>query len=156
MEGNVAGPWLAATGCVVPDGQEQKPSTKPWMKERYNGLGILRIALFFTFRVVGFFGLLCYGNWLVNICKPMEMPTVSSSHVKADAAVLSRPSGSADLIMREDPRMPLRGPALLRESKGNKAFFTNNIASWQSWARRRVFRYINTIKLLSPALPSTT
>jgi hypothetical protein len=77
MESNVAGPWLAATGCVVPDAQEQKPSTKPWMrrqKERYNALGILRIALFFTFRVVGFFGLLCYGNWLVNLYKPMEMP----------------------------------------------------------------------------------
>lgn len=85
MEGNVAGPWLAATGCVVPDAQEQKPSTKPWMlrqKERYNALGILRIALVFTFRVVAFCGLLCYENWLVNICKPMEMPTVSSSHVR--------------------------------------------------------------------------
>lgn len=34
MEGNVAGPWLAATGCVDPDAQEQKPSTKPWVQRK--------------------------------------------------------------------------------------------------------------------------
>jgi hypothetical protein len=99
MEGNVAGPWLAATGCVDPGAQEQKPSTKPWMqrqKEQDNALCILRIALFLPNRAVGFFGILCYENWLVNICKPMEMPTVSSSHVKADAAVLQ---GRAALLI---------------------------------------------------------
>ena len=99
MESNVAGPWLAATGCVVPDAQDQKPSTKPWMQrknERDIALCILRIALFLPNRVVGFFGILCYENWLVNICKPMEMPTVSSSHVKADAAVLQ---GRAALLI---------------------------------------------------------
>ena len=124
MEGNVAGPWLAATGCFGPDAQEQKPSTKPWMqrqKERYNALGILRIALVFTFRVVAFCGLLCYENWLVNIHKPMEMLTVSASHVKGDAAVLSRPSGSGDLIawiIREYPRSSLVALHYCEKAKG--------------------------------------
>ena len=88
--------------CSGRSAQEQKPSTKPWMqwqKEQDNILGTFwEIALFLPYRAVRFRGLLCYGNWLVNICKPMEMSTVSSSHVKGDAAVLSRPSGSGDLI----------------------------------------------------------
>jgi hypothetical protein len=51
MESNVAGPWLAATGCVDPDAQEQKPSTKPWVqrkKERDIALCIFENCVIFT------------------------------------------------------------------------------------------------------------
>ena len=72
--------------CSGRSAQEQKPSTKPWMqwqKEQDNILGTFwEIALFLPHRAVRFRGLLCYGNWLVNICTPMETSTVSFSHVK--------------------------------------------------------------------------
>jgi hypothetical protein len=120
MEGNVAAPWLAATGCVVPGAQEQKPSTKPWMqrqKERDNTVFDSCICIVFTTSCCR---LLRFIVLRKLACDPLQANRdVDSQLLACEKAMrqfyLGRAALLIYLIMREYPPEPSTWPCIASE-----------------------------------------